>query len=351
MGISDNAHTVSSVKVVLDLEHAVSLSRYRVRVTRRLGDRMAGRLFNWIRPSLLSEIRDLVGHLSLVFSVPYSLMTVDCLVVRGFRTKMLFLVAPILWLFRARVLFLIHHNVQYAHTSRGERLFVLLCRMNFRFGLLEGADGLVELGVLPREDRFVTLPIPVAALSSKAEQDAGRRQKIGVIGRSLKEKNSDHLLRTLLNLRQSGSLPYQVLFSSNSETERATWAAQGFETRDSTSYADYTAAIASVDVLLLNYDSAFYYYRSSGVITDGASQSSAVVAPDFPVFRRQILEPCAIGAVFSDETDLSAAIERAFALVREQPRNFSAWATARSPEVFAEKLDAFLDLSLTSGRR
>jgi hypothetical protein len=48
------------------------------------------------------------------------------------------------------------------------------------------------------------------------------------------------------------------------------------------------AALARADVVILNYARPFYFYRSSGVINDAASLGTAVVCPDYPIFRRQV---------------------------------------------------------------
>jgi hypothetical protein len=167
-----------------------------------------------------------------------------------------------------------------------------------------------------------------------------------VIGRALKEKNSRDLMSMLVAARDAGRLAARVFFASNSDTQRRAWSEAGFETRDSTDYADYVAAIRSADVLLVNYDRSFYFYRSSGVINDGAGNGTAVVCPEFPVFRHQVGSPVPVGATFNDGNDLAAAIAQAADLARRYPENFGIWAEARRPEIFAARLDEFLERSL-----
>jgi hypothetical protein len=120
------------------------------------------------------------------------------------------------------------------------------------------------------------------------------------------------------------------------------WRAARVDGINTTDYRDYLAALGSCEVVVLNYHADRYYYRSSGVIGDAVAQGAAVACPDFPVFRRQIIEPVTVGAVFRDPEDLMRAVHAALELRRSQPENFVVWARARTPQQFSRRLDEFI---------
>jgi glycosyltransferase involved in cell wall biosynthesis len=333
-------------EVNLDFAAAMRDSRHRVIATPRLREWFPLSSLSWLHVSLLLDIRDWLGHFRLI---PFTLRQrgVDLILVKGFRTNLLAVVMLLgLWPFRQRLLFVVHHNLQYAHARPLGRTFKLLCRLGIQFALLEGDDGLVELGIEKDARQFPVLPLPVPESGWRPAAGArsyGKSIEIGVIGRDLPEKNADALMECLLRLQQAGDLPGPLLLASDNAEFLAAWAARGIATLNTRNYADYLAALARVDVLVMNYSRDLYFYRSSAVINDAASLGTAVVCPDYPVFRRQIMQPAQVGALFTRLERILPAIAEALEVLRNQPGNFELWAQARSAAEFSRRIDDFID--------
>lgn len=313
-------------------------------VTPKLREWISIPSFRWIHTSLIIDIKDILGHLCLV---PFTIWNyrADLIVVKGFRTKMLALAMLGLWPFRRKLLFIIHHNLQWAHVRPHERILKLLFRMGLQFGLLEGEDGVAELGVKPNERRLVVLPLPVQLSHSlpRAHRQPVKPTEIGVIGRDLREKNTDDLLRLLVSWRSRGQLRGRIILASDNVKLLQDWESEHVLTINTSKYEDYIEALARCDVAIVNYARDYYYYRSSGIINDAASLGTAVVCPNFPVFRRQLTEPVRVGALFDTTAGILPAINLALEIARTEPGNFALWAAHRRPEEFSRRIDAFID--------
>ena len=331
-------------EVVLDFAAALRFSSHRVLVTPKLREWIPIPSFRWIPTSLIIDIRDILGHLCLV---PFSIWNyrADLIVVKGFRTSMLALAMLGLWPFRRKLLFIIHHNLQWAHVRPHERILKLLFRMGLQFGLLEGEDGVAELGVKPNERRLVVLPLPVQLSPSlpRAHRQPVKPTEIGVIGRDLREKNTDDLLRLLVSWRSRGQLQGRIILASDNVKLLRDWQSEHVLTINTSKYEDYIDALARCDVAIVNYARDYYYYRSSGIINDAASLGTAVVCPNFPVLRRQVTEPVRVGALFDTAAGILPAINLALEIARTEPGNFALWAAHRRPEEFSRRIDAFID--------
>jgi hypothetical protein len=83
---------------------------------------------------------------------------------------------------------------------------------------------------------------------------------------------------------------------------------------DTASHAQYLAAIAHCDVIVLNYDESQYRYRCSGVAADAIGCRTYVVAPDYPMIRHQVMHPSPAGVLYEDESALESALTEALAL-------------------------------------
>jgi len=268
----------------------------------------------------------------------------DLIVVREFLTALLIVVWPLIWPLRARVHFLINHNLQEAHRRGLERRVLrLLHRTGCRFACFETTAGFAELGIVPDEARFLVIPHPLSGeLIARPAPAPDAEPTVGVIGEVRAEKGSAGLLETLLGLRQQGRLRARLLLGCPEAEVRAQWQRRGFEAVDTASRAAYLAALDRCDLVILNYRRERYQYRPSGVAADALARGAAVVCPDFPLMRRQLSAPAAVGAVFEGPGDLPAAIERALALRPTLPAALAAHQQARGAAALARLLDAFV---------
>lgn len=334
-----------TITTVFHFEEAVAGARHRIVVAPPLYDLAPLAVLRRASDGVLFELRDLLVH-PLILAIALRHRDADLIIIRYFTTKMLLLAAPLLWPFRKRLLFVIQNNMQLAHVgSRERRYFRLLCRLGFQLGFLEAMDGLAELGVRPEERQFVALPLPLypEAAAEPPERRPGP-PSIGVIGRELAEKNTDVLMGLLLGWRDAGELAAEIVLGSNDTEVLASWAARGVRAVQTQDYRDYVRAVSEVDVLLIHYERSHYFYRSSGVIHDAAYLGTAVVCPDFPVFRHQVTTPCQVGAVYGSEAEMLPAIQAALGISRAAGDAFATWRRARSPVEFSRRLDRFIEL-------
>jgi hypothetical protein len=268
----------------------------------------------------------------------------DLIVVREFLTALLIVVWPLIWPLRARVHFLINHNLQEAHRRGLERRVLrLLHRTGCRFACFETTAGFAEIGILPDAARFLVIPHPLSGeVITRPAPASDAVPTIGVIGEMRAEKGSAGLLETLLDLRRQGRLRTRLLLGCPEAEVRAQWRGRGFEAVDTGTRAAYLAALDGCDLVILNYQRERYEYRPSGVAADALARGAAVVCPDFPLMRRQLSVPAAVGATFAGPADLPVAIERALALRPTLPAALAAHQQARGAAALARLLDAFI---------
>lgn len=268
----------------------------------------------------------------------------DLIVVREFLTALLIIVWPLIWPLRARVHFLINHNVQEAHRRGLERhVLRLLHRTGCRFACFETTAGFAELGILPDPERFLVIPHPLAdAPLTRPAPATGEQPVVGVIGAVRSEKGSTEILETLLRLRAQGQLQARLLLGCPEADVLALWQGRGFEAIDTTQREAYLAALDRCDLVILNYQRERYQYRPSGVAADALARGTAVVCPDFPLMREQLSTPAAVGAVFEGPDDLPAALARALALRPTLAAALAAHQRARDATALARLLDDFV---------
>lgn len=268
----------------------------------------------------------------------------DLIVVREFLTTLLIVVWPLLWPLRRRVYFLINHNLQEAHQRGLERAVLrVLHRTGCRFGCFETTAGFAEIGIVPKGERFLVLPHPLAGtVAARPGAQPADEPVVGVIGEVRAEKGSEALLETLLQLREQGRLAARLVLGCPQAEVRAMWRKRGFEVIDTSDRAAYLAALDLCDVVILNYQRERYQYRPSGVAADALARGAAVVCPDFPLMRRQLSAPAEVGAVFRSQDELAAATLRALVLRPTLAQALAAHRQARDPAALARLLDRFV---------
>jgi len=266
----------------------------------------------------------------------------NVVILREFLTLPLFLAAPALLRSRDRLLLLCVHNVQRAHQRPRDRMALrALARWGFRFLLPESWAGSEILGTGGWRSRSLMLPLGATSehLASPTGPKAG--QWVGSIGASRREKRGRDAVERLRDALDGAGLDAGILVGRPGERDRVTEDGRVRYT-DTTTTEAYRRALAACSAVFLDYSEADYRYRTSGTILDAAAARTAVVCPDFPVFRTQIEEPVAIGATFRGEEDLGGALGRALEISRDRPEAFDAYLGHRGREAIAGRLKAFL---------
>lgn len=272
----------------------------------------------------------------------------DMVIVREFLNLPTVLVWPLLWPLRHKVIFLVNHNIQFAHISRLEGLALqILCRSGLRLLCLELPAGLAELGLRGAAEASVKLPfplnVPVSKLMTAQAPESGRK-RVGVVGNFRREKNADTLLEVLLQGMQQGILDADIVLGCPDQRYRSIWEGRGVLCYDTSNYEDYLDVLSSCNVVVLNYSRDAYYFRHSGVIADAISNDVAVVCPDFPLLASQISVPEVVGFTFQSVNDIPRQVSNALAFFDEWRSQgvFEKHRNARSAASLASMLEKYL---------
>lgn len=257
--------------------------------------------------------------------------------VREFSNIPLALVFPLLRPFRARLLFVVNHNLQWALNRPLERAaFRRLGRLGCRFVFFEiiPQDGLRRTGV--DAQNCFALPHPVPDSGCRRSNPDGILTA-GVVGEYRPEKGTDELIRMLLALPLKKiriCVPNAAVFRRHSPFATH----PGVEVVDTASPDIYRQALAACDVIVLNHPSAGYEFRASGLIADAAAAQVPVIVPELPVLAAQISRPVAVGEWFKTPSCLADALMKADQNLRAGRYRFEDYAQARTPAALAERL-------------
>jgi glycosyltransferase involved in cell wall biosynthesis len=274
----------------------------------------------------------LLRHVLLVFRC-WRASRCRYILVREFSTLPLLLVFPLLWPLRRKLFFMIHHNLQWAVRSRIEHFgMVALARAGARWAIFETQDfqGL-EVWSIPSPQNLV---LPHPAPEKSAGKTDSSRPVIGVAGYYRPEKGMDELLRLLIKHFPDCDVVAGV---PNPEAVKI----PGVRVVGTAADEDYRAMLARCDVLVQNGERDSYFYRASGPLADAAASGTAVVVPDFPLLRHQVLSPVPVGEVFESFGEIPSAVRTAVAKTLSGQYDFSAYCAARSAQAVADRLDEF----------
>lgn len=280
------------------------------------------------------KFRILLRHITLVFRCWRNASHAHILI-REFSTLPLLLVFPFLWPFRQRLFFVIHHNLQWVVRSTLERagLFVLT-RLGARWTLFETEEleGLSAFNI-PSEQNLV-LPHPVPEQSAQGIQTD--LPVIGVVGYYRPEKGMEELLRLLAD-----HFPDCQMVLGVPNPEELNGVPDGIRVVNTAADADYRQLLIECDVLVQNGAADRYRYRVSGPLADAAACGTAIVAPDFPLIRHQLLSPVPVGEVFESPGAMPDSVRLAIENVRAGHYDFNTYCAARSANALANHLDEF----------
>ncbi|WP_026608543.1 glycosyltransferase [Methylocapsa acidiphila] len=307
-------------------------------------------LFTFLRGKprrLLRPVIVIYQHILFVLSLVRASRTHDLIIAREFLSVPLICVALLAAPARKKICFIVNHNLQKALTLKTQRFaLTLLCRMNFKFVFLEGMDGLEKLGVPIRREQFFYLPNVVVPVAPGTAPTSRQKRRVGAIGEYRPEKGIAKLIPYLIALQQHADIDIMLGSSNSAELEKALdCIVNTIEIVDTSTPEAYAKALSSCDVVILNYSYDNYYYRSSGVIVNAIECGANIVCPDYPVFRKQVLNPIQIGALFTDESEIFDAITSVLAQRDALCRNIEAYAAARTPQAVARHIDEFAKIN------
>lgn len=256
------------------------------------------------KDTVLKKIEYIFAHLVFSWKL-FKNRSKDLIIVREFLNVPLALSWPLCFWLRKKILFIINHNLQRAHASKLEAIFLkLLFKLGMRPLFLEADAGLVELNVDLLNNCFLILPIPILKPCLKSTRDSNFT--VGIIGDNRREKKVSDVLEILHEICQKNGMA--ILLGSTDESLLEEWGRRGAKTINTVDPSNYELAFSLADVIVLNYDKAAYYYRSSGVICDAIAANTVVVCPDYPVLKEQINRLGLAGISFSDTTEIESIL-------------------------------------------
>jgi glycosyltransferase involved in cell wall biosynthesis len=246
------------------------------------------------------------------------------LFVREFLTTPLFMVAPFIWLQRRRLWFMCHHNVGQA-AQRPSHRFMLraLYGAGFRFVVYETPETWAPIAAQPDPARVIAMPTPIPEISrhTPLRLDPERRIVVGFIGSFRAERSPLWALEAIEQALAAGELAPNVdLLVGTADPQFLERWKDRAQVIDTTTRADYLAALEACDVVVLPYDEPSYSYRTSGVLAESAALGCMVVAPDLPALRDQVGLPMPIGVCYKNRAELVDSVRRAVELAARPSR-------------------------------
>jgi hypothetical protein len=237
----------------------------------------------------------------------------DAVIVPDFSTEFLWLTYLFSGFRTRNVYVLVHHNVQQAlHHPLIRGMLKIYSNLGYKFILNETLSPLKDLGYhTPENLGHAVLLHPVQA-EAIAIAPPSAIPKVGIVGSVRKGKRFAETLALLQQLQTR--LDFTLVLGIDAPEQFQHLASDRLCVMDTGSHAQYLAAIAHCDVIVLNYDESQYRYRCSGVAADAIGCRTYVVAPDYPMIRHQLIHPVPVGVLYEDESALETALTQAIAL-------------------------------------
>lgn len=290
---------------------------------------------------LLRKIAVAWRHLQLVFRV-LRLKKDQHMLIREFSNAPLALIFPLIHPWRARLFFIVNHNLQWTVTRTAEKAaFRLLGRMGCRFVFFEQIPEEALRGLGMELKRCFSLPHPVPG-AGRSRARSGGIKKIGVIGQFRAEKGMNELLRQLEPLSSEYDItvgvPNVEEFKKKAKSGGDTW----FEIKDTSRSDAYWNVLSECDAVVLNHPAAGYQFRASGLIADAAASRVPAVVRSLPVLESQISRPVRIGESFTDLNGLEDVLKKMNQNLCNGAYRFDEYIQARSAATLAEMLSAIV---------
>ena len=256
----------------------------------------------------------------------------------------------VLFLSRRPVFFFVHDMQQVATITVRCKLALNLCRWWVRTGEFYPLFiSLSDLG-LPDSYRFdpdksLTIPHPHHLAENppapRPLRKPGQRFRVGIIGTARKEKPIQKLIEVLARARTE--LDFDLVVGTPRALKPAWLDTIGVEVMDTTTEAQYSACLSSLDIFVVDFVQEEYYFRPSGAVMDAGMNGCFVLCPDFPVFREQIAQPVPIGTTFRSIDEIPAVLRRVMPQLEAAPIDSAAWRRHHRVENIARMMQAFLD--------
>jgi glycosyltransferase involved in cell wall biosynthesis len=251
---------------------------------------------------------------------------------------------------RKPVFFFVHDMQQTATLTTRCRLALNLCRLWVRCGEFYPIFISLDDSILDPDSRFspekeLTIPHPHHLAECppppRKPRVPGARFRVGIIGGIRKEKPIKRLLDILQEAQKKLGFDLVVGTSFSSKPD---WLDElGLEIADTSTEAQYSECLSSLDIFVVDFLKSEYYFRPSGAVVDAGMNGCYVICPDFPVFREQISQPVSIGATFQNLDELPALLEKAMAELEVHPVETETWRAYHKVERIAELFRAFLE--------
>jgi hypothetical protein len=275
--------------------------------------------------------------------------TFDSIYVMEIYNQHLFLLLPLLSLTNKNIFLGLHGNQISPNkniiTASGFKLLKRQLKKSkkFKVVLLELDDSLVDPAYQLPDDSKIVIPHPIIREAIPRLQLGERLAKlaqirIGVVGIIRPDKPIkkvlDHLVKYVdknpnCEIIVGAPIKQKPQFLNNLKVTLL----------DTTRQQDYLDILKTIDILVTDYDRDSYFYRASGVISDGGSCGCYILANDYPVIRQQITWPVSIGQVFSSLDELESLLDQAIIHVRQNGQdNHWQWREKRGAEYIAKLL-------------
>ena len=274
--------------------------------------------------------------------------------VREYLSIPLAIVSPF-WMYSSnRIFWQNNHTVQAAFMNSIHRIGLYFLRIVGAKFVSHDTDIFCKLGMLKFDQNLLIIPFPTefrGSLPARRWPPVGY-MRVGIVGSLRPEQRSESALELIRNYRAQSKISYDIVIGSNDRDRLEQFNADDVSLSFFRGEEDYWRCLESIDIVVVNYDPARYFWRTSGIVADAVSSGSVVVAPNFPVISRQLEVPNKVGFCFFDPSSFGDALSKAFLLAKnDDPRIRSErYCAGRSvPEISCCLAKMRQNLRLTAG--
>ncbi len=250
---------------------------------------------------------------------------------------------------RRPVFFFVHDMQQVATLTVRCRIALNLCRWWTRLGpfyplFISLNDSVLEPGSRFPAEKELTIPHPHPLAESRGPgrkpRIPGTRFRVGIISSPRKEKPVERLLDILEAAQKE--FGFQLVVGAPLLKFPSRLNHPSIELIDTTTEAQYSQCLASLDIFVVDFVKAEYFFRPSGAVVDAGMNGCYVLCPDYPIFRAQISQPVSIGATFGELEEIPARLKAAMELLETAPPDWQAWRDEHRLEAIAERFRSFM---------